>query len=105
MAGIPSQDAQKKERAAMKQERAAARAQKAESRAKRDAERKEKAAGKGRPARLCSLATVDVKKAAEGFTISVSTSSGRKSLLIPPNETSQVLRDLSTAIEVIRGQQ
>ena len=93
------------DRAAKKQERAAQRAKMVETRAKREEARKEKAAASGRPARLCSLATVEVRKGNDGFVVTVNGSAGRKSFTITPNEASQVLRDLETAIHVVRGQQ
>ena len=96
----------KSERATKRKEKAAARAQKREGRVQRGAARKQKAAEKGRPTRLCSLATVEVKKGKDGFHVAVGGSgAGRKSFTIAPNDVSQVLRDLETAIEVIRGQQ
>ena len=96
----------KKERVAKRTEKAAVRAQKREGRAQRGAARKQKAAEKGRPTRLCSLATVEVKKSKDGFHVAVSGSrAGSKSFTIAPNDVSQVLWDLETAIQVIRGQQ
>jgi len=95
----------KTDRAAKKQERAAQRAKMVETRAKREEARKEKAAASGRPARLCSLETVEVRKGNDGFVVTVNASTGRKSFTITPNEASQVLRDLETAIHVVRGQQ
>ena len=94
----------KKERSPKSPERAAARAQKREGRAERKAARKGKAGEGGKAARLCSLATVEVKKAGDGFHVSVNGSAGRKGFTIAPNEASQVLRDLETAIQVMRGQ-
>lgn len=75
----------------------------AERQAKRGAAQKEKA-GSGRPARLCSLATVEVKKGNDGFHVSVSGSEVSKTFVIAPDRTNQVLRDLETAIVVMRGQ-
>lgn len=77
---------------------------KAEREAKRAAVRQEKAeSGKASP--LCSLATVNVKKGNDGFHVSVTGSEGSKTFIIAPDQTTQVLRDLETAINVIRGQQ
>jgi hypothetical protein len=96
--------AKKKERKAKSPERAAARAQKREGRAERKASRKGKSAEGGKATRLCSLATVEVKKGSEGFHVSVNGSGGRKGFTIAPDDAGQVLRDLETAIQVIRGQ-
>lgn len=104
-AGAGTPDAQqKKDRASKKQEKAAARAQKRESRQKRSEAKKQKAAESGRPSHLCSLATVDVKRGNDGFSVTVNGSAGRKSFTIAPNESGQVLRDLETAIQVMRAQ-
>ena len=59
----------------------------------------------GKSTRLCSLATVEVKRSKEGFHVSVNGSRGSKSFTIAPDQANQVLRDLETAIVVIRGQQ
>jgi hypothetical protein len=97
--------ASKKERTAKREERAAARAQKKEGRAGSRAARKSKSGESARPERLCSLATVEVRKSSDGFQVAVSGSGGRKVFTIAPNEASPVLRDLETAIQVMRGQQ
>jgi hypothetical protein len=96
--------AKKKERKPKSPERAAARAQKREGRAERKAARKGKRAESGKATRLCSLATVEVKKDTDGFHVSVNGSAGRKAFAIAPSDASQVLRDLETAIQVMRGQ-
>jgi len=101
----PSDEAaSKKERTAKKEGKAAARAQKKESRAQRKSARKNKSAESARPTRLCSLATVEVRKGSDGFHVAVNGSGGRKSFTIAPNDASKVLRDLETAIQVMRGQ-
>jgi hypothetical protein len=92
--------AKRKARAASKETR---RERKAEKLAKREALQKEKAES-GKPIRLCSLATVEVKKGNDGFHVSVSGSQGSKTFTIAPDQATQVLRDLETAILVIRGQ-
>jgi hypothetical protein len=105
MASTDNAPKKKKERPAKKNpERAAQRAQKRAGRAERKAARKGKRAESGKSARLCSLATVEVKKASDGFHVSVNGSAGRKAFTIAPNDASQVLRDLETAIQVMRGQ-
>ena len=104
MASTENAPKKKKERSPKSPERAAARAQKREGRAERKAARKGKAGEGGKATRLCSLATVAVKKASDGFHVSVNGSAGRKGFTIAPNEASQVLRDLETAIQVMRGQ-
>jgi hypothetical protein len=104
-------EAQAKNEKAAKQEKAAARAQRREKAAARAQKRKsatttrrEKAAEGGKGVLLCWLATVAVKKGNEGFHVSVSGSHGLESFTITPDEASQVLRDLETAIQVIRSQ-
>jgi hypothetical protein len=77
---------------------------KAEREAKREAARKKWVDG-GRALPLCSLATVEVKKGNDGFRVSVSGSQGGKTFVIAPEQATQVLRDLETAIVVMRNQQ
>jgi len=81
--------------------RAARREKRKERKAEKAAKRGESQKEGGRPARLCSLATVEVKRGNDGFHVSVS---GGKGFVIAPDKTNQVLRDLETAIVVIRGQ-
>jgi hypothetical protein len=84
-------------------EKSASKAEKQEARMKRQAARAEKTAG--RPARLCSLSTVEVRKDENGFQIFINGSDGRRHFSLTPQEVGPVLRDLETAIHVIRGQQ
>jgi hypothetical protein len=101
-----SQDAQsKKERAAKRQQMAAVRSKRREARTQREASRKQKAAESGRPSMLCSLATVEVKRSNDGFQVAVKGQAGRKSFDIPASEANHIMRDLETAIQVIRGVQ
>lgn len=72
--------------------------------AKREAARK-KWVDSGKALPLCSLATVEVKKGNDGFHVSFSGSQGNRAFIIPPDQTTQVLRDLETAILVMRNQQ
>ena len=99
--------AEKTDRAAKKQKRAVTKAKrlegKAAKQAKREAARREKS-DSGKAVRLCSLATVEVKKTKDGFHVSVDGGQGNRSFSIAPGQADQVLRDLETAIVVIRGQ-
>jgi hypothetical protein len=86
-------------------EKSAGKAEKRDARQKRQAERAEKQAG--RPARLCTLSTVEVKKDDEGYQITIhghSSEGRRRHFVLTPQEVGPVLRDLETAIQVIRGQ-
>ncbi|HEX9158595.1 MAG TPA: hypothetical protein VF835_00080 [Rhizomicrobium sp.] len=100
-----------KDKTAARQEKAASRQKRREGRAekvaKREAARQQKIAegGKAKPQRLCSLATVEVKKGSDGFHVSVSGSQGSKTFHVEPAKANQVLRDLETAIVVMRSQQ
>ena len=76
----------------------------AEIEARREAARK-KWVDSGKALQLCSLATVEVKKGNEGFRLSVNGSQGTKTFTIAHDETTQVLRDLETAILVMRNEQ
>jgi hypothetical protein len=96
--------AETKEGPAEKKERAVQRAQKREDRAKRKAAHKEKAAESGKGTRICSLTTVGVKKDNDGFHVVVNGSGGRKAFTIARSDASMILRDLETAIKVMRGQ-
>ena len=106
-----NQDSPDKDKAAARQEKAASRKKRREGRAeklaKRTAARQQKQAesGKTKAQRLCSLATVEVKKGSDGFHVSVSGSQGSRTFHIEPNKAGQVLRDLETAIVVMRSQQ
>ena len=74
----------------------------------RQAERAEKRGEKatsGRPAKLCSLSTVEVRKDEEGFQIYVNQTEGRRHFVVTPDQVGPVLRDLETAIQVIRNLQ
>ena len=93
MAGDEQSTKDKTARAAGREKR---RERQAEKRAKRASQKEN-----GRPARLCSLATVEVRSGNDGFHVSVG---GTKGFVIAPDKTNQVLRDLETAILVIRGQ-
>ena len=93
----------KKDKAARAASKEKRRERNAGKQAKREAARQQKM-GSGKPARLCSLATVEVRKGDDGFHVSVSGSQGSKTFTIAPDQTNQVLRDLETAIVVIRGQ-
>ena len=92
--------AQRNARAASKEKRRELQAKKV---AKRQAAQKEKAES-GKRIRLCSLPTVEVKKGNDGFHVSVSGPQGIVTFTLAPDQTTQVLRDLETAILVIRGQ-
>jgi len=87
-------------------EKSAQKAKKQEARTKRQAERAEKRQEKssGRAMRLCALSTVEVKKDEEGFEVFVNGSHGRHRFVVAADEVGPVLRDLETAIQVIRGQ-
>jgi hypothetical protein len=103
-----NKDAQNKKDKAAKRKASAAsketrRERKAEKLAKREAAQKEKAES-GKPIHLCSLATVEVRKGNDGFHVSVSGSQGSRRFTIAPDQTTQILRDLETAILVIRSQ-
>ena len=84
-------------------EASASKAERQEARQKRQAARSEK--GGGRPLRLCALATVEVKKNEQGFQIIINGAERRRHFTLTPEEVGPVLRDLETAIQVIRGQQ
>jgi len=106
MQGVTMAESEKgKGSGAKREERAAARAQKRQARESRQASRKTKSAESAKPERLCSLTTVEVRKSSDGFLVAVDASNGRRSFTIAPDEASQVLRDLETAIQVIRGRQ
>ncbi|HLY04659.1 MAG TPA: hypothetical protein VKR31_02825 [Rhizomicrobium sp.] len=101
---MATQDAQGKKDKKDKAARAAGREKRKERKAEKQAKRQEAHKSKeerGKPSRLCSLGTVEVKKGSDGFHVSVG---GGKGFVIAPDKTSQVLRDLETAIVVIRGQ-
>jgi hypothetical protein len=74
-------------------------------RTERLAARREKAAAGERAVRLCSLETVEVKKGREDLQIVVDNSDGRWFVFVTTRDAGPVLRDLETAIKVIRGQQ
>jgi hypothetical protein len=78
---------------------------KREARLKRQAARAEKAAKSDRPLHLCSLAAVDVRKSAEGYQLGINCSGVRRTFTLAPGEVAQVLKDLETAILVIRSQE
>jgi hypothetical protein len=82
-----------------------ARAQRREARAQRQAARPQKAGEPGRAHKLCSFSTVEVKKSEEGYQVFVTTAGRRSKFTISPGEVGPVLKDLETAIHVIRGQQ
>ena len=90
----------KKDKAARAAGKEKRRERKAEKQAKREAAHQET----GRPTRLCSLSTVEVRKGNEGFVVAVKGPQGNRTFQIAPDQTSQILRDLETAIVVIRGQ-
>ena len=102
---VMAESDKRKESAAKKQERVAARAQKRQDRESRQAARKSQPGDKVKPERLCTLETVEVRKSSEGFQVGINGAGGRKTITIAPNEASQVLRDLETAIQVIRSRQ
>jgi hypothetical protein len=77
-------------------------AEKEEARLRRQAARAEKTAG--RPAKLCTLSTVEVRKDDKGFQVYINVTEGRRHFSVAPQEAGPVLRDLETAIQVIRGQ-
>ena len=58
-----------------------------------------------RPLHLCSLATVYVRKSIDGYQIGITSSDARRTFSLVPDEVDQVLKDLETAILVIRSQQ
>jgi hypothetical protein len=87
--------------------KSAARAQKQEARAQRQAARSQKAAegGRtGRPEKLCSFSTVEVRKGEEGYQVIINSAERRYKFTIAPDEVGPILKDLETAIHVIRGQ-
>jgi hypothetical protein len=88
-------------------EKDASKAERHEARLKRQAARAAKSGGGDgeRPARICTLSTVEVKKDHEGYHVAVSSGGGRRAFVIAPQEIGPVLKDLETAIQVIRGQQ
>lgn len=83
-------------KAARANNRQAARAKKLEARA---------AGGAERPTMLCSLRTMEVKKSGDGIQLILNVSDGRRSIHLATGEVAAVMRDLETAIHVIRGQQ
>jgi hypothetical protein len=85
-------------------DKSASKAERHEARLKRQAARAEKSGG-DRPVRLCTLGTVEVKKEADGYHVAISSSGGRRAFRITPDEVGPLLKDLETAIHVIRGQQ
>jgi len=80
-------------------------AERREARLKRHAAKAEKAVKNDRPLHLCSLATVDVKKSAEGYQLGLTSAGLRRTVNVAPSDVGQVLRDLETAIQVIRSQE
>ena len=103
---MANQDAPK-DKAAKREARTVGREKRLLRSAERQAKRGEAAkarAESGKPTRLCSLSTVEVKKGSDGFHVSVSGTQGSKTFTIAPDRTTQILRDLETAITVIRGQ-
>ena len=103
------QDAQSSmDKVAKREARAAGKAKrqkrKHEREARREAARKEWV-DSGKALHICSFATVEVKKRNDGFHVSVSGSQGGKTFAITPEQATQVLRDLETAIAVMRNQQ
>jgi hypothetical protein len=99
-------DAQSNMDKAAKQEARAAgrekrRGRKAAIEAKRETARKEWV-DSGKALQVCSLATVEVKRGNDGFRVSVK---GSKTFAIAPDQATQILRDLETAIAVMRNQQ
>jgi hypothetical protein len=88
--------------------REATEAEKLDRKQQRKAARAEKGTARGeagRPIHLCTLNTIEVSKTEEGFRVFVKVSDGRRSFTIAPGDVGQVLKDLETAIHVIRGQQ
>lgn len=83
-------------------EKSASKAERQEAREKRQAARTEKTGN--RPTRLCALSTVEVKRSEQGFQIVINGSERRRHFTLSPDEVGPVLRDLETAIQVIRGQ-
>jgi hypothetical protein len=97
-----------KDKSASKADKSASKAERKDARAKRQAERAEKRgekAASGRPTKLCSLSTVEVRKDEEGFQIFVNQTEGRRSFVVTSDQVGPVLRDLETAIQVIRNLQ
>ena len=86
-------------------DRSAGKAERQEAQRKRLVERAKRTGGGERPVRLCSLGTVEVKKHTDGYHVAVTSAEGRRSFFIAPHEVEPILRDLETAIQVIRGQQ
>lgn len=77
----------------------------AAARAKRQAARSARASGSERPLVLCTLRTLEVKKGEDGIQLILHISDGRRVVRFTAAEVAGVLRDLETAIHVIRGQQ
>lgn len=83
--------------------KSASRAERQETRMQRLGARSERSGG--RPSLLCSLSTVEVKRGEQGFQIIITGSEQNRKFTIGPDDVGPVLRDLETAIQVIRGQQ
>ena len=87
--------------------KSAARAEKKEARAHRKEARAQKSTEAGRHERaavLCKFTHVDVKKSDEGFQFSVRGAERRFKFTLAPQEAGPILKDLESAIQVVRGQ-
>jgi len=85
----------------------AVKADKQEVRAQRKEARAQKAAEAGRPdrgSRLCMFSHVDVKKSEAGYQFSLKGGERRFKFTLAPQEVVPVLKDLESAIQVVRGQ-
>jgi hypothetical protein len=91
-------------------DKSAGKTERREARLQRQAEKAEKRADKvaaksDRPLHICSLSTVDVRKSSEGYQVAITSSGVRRTISLAPHDVGQVLKDLETAILVIRSQQ
>lgn len=85
----------------------AAKAQRHELRAQKKQARDQKNAESGRPeraTRICTFSTVEVRKSEAGYEVRVTGAERRYKLKLTPQEIGPVLKDLESAIHVIRGQ-
>ena len=82
-------------------------AQRLEAREQKKEARAQKSAESGRPERgdrLCTFSTVDVRKSEGGFQIFVTSGERRHKLILARQDIGQILKDLESAMHVIRGQ-
>jgi hypothetical protein len=85
----------------------AAKAKRHEVRAQKREARDQKNAESGKPergTRVCVFSTVEVRKNDAGFEVRIKGAERRHKILLSPDEVSPILKDLESAIQVIRGQ-